>query len=346
MNRFSSFALIAVSLGLVTAAVACGDDGTGSGGSGTEATTTTGTTSPTTATSPTTSTGNNQGGGGGTNQGGGGGMPACDGLPTAEATPVLETALFNGTEDLAFDGAGNIVGKDGNEIIGVDADDMVTPIGNLAGQAYGLRYGITGDLFVARPQLGTIVRVAPDGTVTDFATGLAGPNGVYPDLDGNVWVTEFGGGNVLKFDDMGVSTDIATGQPSPNGVVYDPTRDLVFFTQYQAGKVMRVESAGGGTPVEVADIGNAALDGLLMDACGNVYAVDNGQSRLFRIDLDPAGAMIGEPVLLASFPANVANAQFGSGPGWDPNSIYAAGNPGEVYSVPAGVAGAPVATPP
>jgi len=273
-------------------------------------------------------------------------MPDCSNLPTAEVTPVLETDLFSGSEDIGFDGAGNIVGKSGNEIIAVDASDVSTPVANLSGQAYGLRYGITGDLFVARPNLGTVVRIAGDGTVTDFATGLSGPNGVYPDLDGNVWVTEFGGGNVLKLDAMGTSTEIATGQNSPNGVVYDPTRDVVFFTQYGPGKIMRVGADGAGMPVEVIDIPNAALDGLAMDVCGNVYAVDNGMNRLFRVDLDAAGDSTGAEVLLATFPSNVANAQFGSGAGWEPTSMYAAGNPGDVYSVPVGVAGAPVPTVP
>lgn len=346
MHRFS-FLLGVVSLGTLTFAVACGDD-TGSGGSGGSTPTTTTSSSPTTGTSPTTSstTTGSSTGGGGMNEGGGGGMPSCDGLPTAEIDPVLETSPFNGSEDIAFDGKGNIVGKDGGTIIAVAADDTTMDIADLTGQAYGLRYGISGDLFVARPGQGTVVRVAPDGTVTDFATGLNGPNGVYPDLDGNVWVTEFGGGNVVMFDDAGAATDIATGQNSPNGVVYDPTRDVVFFTSYGAGKIFRVESAGGGTPVEVADIAGAAPDGLLMDACNNVYVVDNGQSRLFRLDLDAAGDIVGEPVLLATFDSNVANAQFGSGAGWDANTIYAAGNPGDVYSVPVGVAGAPVATPP
>jgi sugar lactone lactonase YvrE len=346
MDRFSSFVLGALSLGTLTAVVACGDDGTGSGGSG-ETTSTTGTASPTTATSPTTaSTGSNQGGGGGTNQGGsGGGMPSCDGLPTEAIEPVLETSLFNGTEDLTFDGKGNIVGKDGNEIIGVDTDDTVTPIGNLPSQTFGFRYGITGDIFAARPGLGTVVRILPDGTVEDFATGLTQPNGVYPDLEGNVWVTASGSGDVVKYDDAGTATDITMGI-AVNGIVLDATRGLLFFSDYAQGKVMRVDPEGATMPVEVADVQGANLDGLVLDACGNIYAVDNGQNRLFRIDLDAAGDMVGMPVLLATFPANVANAQFGSGPGWDPNSLYVAGNPGEVYSVPVGVAGAPVATPP
>ena len=338
-----NLASFTLSSAAVLALFACGDDaGSGGASTTTSTTSTSGTTASTTTTgSMTTST---TGGQGGDNTGGSGsgGAPAlCDMLPMDVLTPDLETSAFNGSEDLAFDGQGHVVGKNGGSIIAVDANDMTTNVAMLSGQAYGLRYGITGDLFVARPSQGTVVRVTPNGTVTDFATGISGPNGVYPDLDGNVWVTAFGGGEVLRYDSNGAESVIATGQNSPNGIVYDPTRDVAFFTSYSQGKLLRVDPAGG-APVEIATVAGAALDGLVMDACGNVYAVDQGQSRLFRFDLDAAGDLVGSPVLLATFPTNVANAQFGRGAGWDTTRLYAAGNPGDVYSIPAGVAGAPV----
>jgi sugar lactone lactonase YvrE len=93
-------------------------------------------------------------------------------------------------------------------------------------------------------------------------------------------------------------------------------------------------------------IADSKLDGLVMDACGHLYVVDQGDSELYRVKLDAAGAAAGPEELLATFPQNVANAQFGSGPGFDSKTLYAAGNPGAVYAVPVGVAGAPVPTPP
>jgi sugar lactone lactonase YvrE len=95
----------------------------------------------------------------------------------------------------------------------------------------------------------------------------------------------------------------------------------------------------------VAQIPGASLDGMVLDACGNVYAVDQGRSRLFRVRTDAVGAASAEPELLATFPKNVANAQFGSGPGFDPNTLYVAGNPGSVFTLSLGVGGAPVPAP-
>ena len=98
--------------------------------------------------------------------------------------------------------------------------------------------------------------------------------------------------------------------------------------------------------MEVITIQNAKLDGLVMDACGNLYVVDQGASDIYRVKLDAAGAAMGNAELMASFPKNVANAQFGSGDGFDPMTLYVAGNPGTVYSIAVGVPGAPVPTPP
>ena len=41
-----------------------------------------------------------------------------------------------------------------------------------------------------------------------------------------------------------------------------------------------------------------------------IWPWSQGQSRLFRFDLDAAGDLVGSPVPLATFPTNVANVQF------------------------------------
>jgi hypothetical protein len=85
---------------------------------------------------------------------------------------------------------------------------------------------------------------------------------------------------------------------------------------------------------------------MVMDACGNLYVVDQGGSRLYRIELDASGAAVSDAQLLATFPQNVANAQFGSGDGFDETALYASGVPGVVYKVVVGVPGAKVPSAP
>ncbi|MCA9699197.1 MAG: gluconolactonase, partial [Myxococcales bacterium] len=139
---------------------------------------------------------------------------------------------------------------------------------------------------------------------------------------------------------------IVTGNDgnSANGVFYDADRGLLFYTNYGPGLIRSVAIDGDGNPGAidmVASIPGAALDGLNLDACGNLYVVDQGNSSLWRVFLDDAGVAIGEPEqLVAKFPSNVANAVFGAGDGWDPLSLYVAGVPGGVYAVAVGVPGA------
>lgn len=283
--------------------------------------------------------------GGGPDGGGGSGPVDCNNLPAGPIAATLATAAFSGSEDFAFDGSGGLVGKDGGSIVRVDAQDNKTTVATLAAGAFGLRYGLE-DLFVALPQGNKLVRVS-GGEVTDVATGLTGANGVYPDFDGNIWVTEFGGNRVTKvLASDGTKTTVAMGAgvSQPNGVVLDDVRGVLFFTNYSAGQVMRVDPAGG-TPQLVGSVPNAALDGLVLDACGNLYAVDNGGNDLYRLNLDEAGALVGEAELMAQLPTSVANAQFGSGPGWSPTSLYVGGGTGSIYEVPVGVGGAPVPIP-
>jgi sugar lactone lactonase YvrE len=235
-------------------------------------------------------------------------------------------------------------------VVLVDAMQQATSLANVNGTVYGLRYRPDGFLVIARPNQGVVAQISPAGMVSQVVAGLATPNGLYPDFDGNVWVTEFGGDTVSRINpDMSVDT-IASGAPevdNPNGIVYDATRTMLFYTNYGAGQIMSVNLTPGGnpTPTLVTTI-QGALDGLVLDACGNLYAVDNADNELYRVRLDAAGVAQGAAELLSSFPTSVANAQFGSGQGFDPMTLYVTGNPGNIYAVAAGVAGAPVPTPP
>lgn len=331
---------------LLLGPAACGDDtgtgGTGGGGS-------TGDAGGPEGGSGGTATEGGGGSGGEPTAGGGGegGGPAadCDNLPAGPIAATLATDTFSGSEDFAFDGSGGIIGKDGGSIIRVTAGGDETTVAELAQGAYGLRYGESGDLFVALPNQGTLKRVS-GGQVLDVVTGLAGPNGVYPDFDGNIWVTEFGGNRVIRVNPDETTDTIASGAgvSQPNGVVLDDARGILFFTNYSQGRVNRVDPEGG-TPELVGEVDGAALDGLVLDACGNLYTVDNAGNAVYRLALDEDGALVGEPELIADLPENVANAQFGSGAGWNATSLYVGGSPGSIYEIPIGVPGAPVPTP-
>lgn len=272
----------------------------------------------------------------------------CDAIlpgPLAVETVFAAGEVFSGTEDIAFDGQGNLAGKNGGEVLLVAPDGSVTGSFADAGPGYGLRYRANGQLLAAKYMIGEI-RIVDDGSA--LVTMAGGVNGLWPDLDGNVWFTNFS--SVRRVSPDGSVDTVVTGGDAntANGVILDPDRSLLYYTNYGQGTVRAVAIMKDGTAgpaALVASIPGSAPDGLNMDACGNLYVVDQGNAALYRVLLDEEGGPIGEPELLVEeFPSNVANAVWGSGPGWEPTSLYAAGNPGGIYRVEIGVPGLP-ATP-
>ncbi|HSO34126.1 MAG TPA: gluconolactonase [Labilithrix sp.] len=271
-------------------------------------------------------------------------------LPAGPIQPVALGRPFNGSEDFTFDGRGSMVAKRADGIVRVNRGGQVTStVASLPGQTLGLRYHPNGNLIGAMVGAGKLVSVAPDGHVTDLVTGLNGPNGVYVDHDSNVWFTEGGGNRVTRRSPDGGRRTFASGADKAqgaNGVVVNEVAKRLYYTEYDKGRINRVHlKAQNPSPIEVWTLQGARFDGLVLDACGNIYVVDQGRSKLFRVRIAANGAAAGAPELLATFPVNVSNAQFGSGEGFDPNTLYVVGNPGSVFAVPVGVGGATVPAP-
>ena len=279
----------------------------------------------------------------------------CAALPSGPFTVERLGQPFNGSEDFTFDGQGHIVGKKGSSLLRVGlstsgAFSGETSLASLPGQTYGVRYLPNGNLVAAIPGSGKIVSIASGGQVTDLLTGLRSPNGLWPDFEGNVWFTEFGGSKVSKLAPDGTLTVLVTGSAmaqAADGIVYDPAHKRLYWTEYQKARINRLDlDAAAPAPANVATIPGTALDGMAMDACGNLYVVDNGNSRLYRVRVDEHGAAASAPELLAELPTNIAAAVFGAGPGFDPKKIYMTGNPGTVYAIAVGVGSAPIPMPP
>ena len=276
----------------------------------------------------------------------------CANLASGPFTPGDIGTLFNGSEDFTFDGNGGIVGHKGTAmtlISGAESGAPARNLGDIAGQTWGVRYQANGDLLVASPQLNKVISIAPDGTQKDFFAGLSGPNGIYVAHDGNVFLSEFGG-RVSKIAPDTTRTVYAVGATyaqGADGITVDEEKGIVFYDEYQKGKISRiaVNAAPGTNPVPVATIPGAALDGMLLDACGNILVLDNGHNRLFRVRTDAQGNAVGQPELLATFPKNVAAANFGAGAGFDPKTLYVTGNPGTVYTLQLGVGGKDIVHP-
>ena len=152
-----------------------------------------------------------------------------------------------------------------------------------------------------------------DGGLAIFAQ-LAQPKGLATDGSGNVFFAEYGASRVRKVDiSTGVITTVAgngsvssggDGGPAtaaqiwtPYAVALDGARNL-YITELGGHRVRRVDAqtgiistvAGTGTPGYSGDNGPGAAaqilspTGIAVDANGNVFFADSGNSRIRRID--------------------------------------------------------------
>ncbi|WP_437775256.1 SMP-30/gluconolactonase/LRE family protein [Sorangium sp. So ce1097] len=277
----------------------------------------------------------------------------CAELAAGPIEPTRITDVFSGSEDFAFNGQGHIVAKQGPNLIRYDATGQTSNFASLPGTVLGLKYRPDGTLVAALPDRGAVVKVQSTGQVDEYVKGLSAPNGLSVDADGNVWATETAGNRVVRLNPDATVDEIAGGEPEvsqPNGIVFDPARRVVFYTNASAGEIRRIDLAARddepARPALVTTVASAVLDGLVLDSCGHLYAVDGKDRELYRVRLDAGGAALGEPELLASFPTSVANAQFGSGPGFNRRTLYVGGVAGSIYAVALDIGGAPVPAPP
>jgi hypothetical protein len=283
----------------------------------------------------------------------GGVIDACDEIPTGPFAPTMagNTPIYDGSEDLAFDGLGNLAAQRDDEILLVQADLSSTVLTDSLPDVFGTRYRGDGDLVLADFDGDELVLVSPGGVVTPWIADIDGPNGVYPDFFANVWVTEMNGDRVLRIDDTGTLHEVVVGTDaeSANGIVFDDARDLLFWTNWSEGTIRSVAIDAAfdpvGMPALVGTIPGGGPDGLALDVCGNLYVVDQANDELWRFELDDAGAEL-DSSSIAEFTTGVSNAQFGSGAGFATTSLYVTGNPGTVWVVDLQVPGAAVPTAP
>jgi streptogramin lyase len=273
----------------------------------------------------------------------------CESIP---AGPFSLTAVGGNaiaSEDLAFDNAGNLVGSDDSTIYKSPRVGMRTTfVPNLSFRA-GMRYAANGDLLVNNDSNGSLVRVLPNGDKTTILSGLSYPNGMEAGLDGFVYVTEHDARRVRRVNPTtGEFTVISNNQiQNPNGISFNLDYTALYIGGFSGvGTIYKLpidESGVPGTLEEWAtDVGTGYLDGIGVDACGNVYVADYGASIIYRITPDGQ-----TKTQFITSDVYMPNLQWGSGMGgWNPEALYIPdGWDHSVYEVVIGVPGKPKAFP-
>ncbi len=215
----------------------------------------------------------------------------CASLPdTLAAETTIEGA--RAYKGLAFDHEGNIVGSDESSLIksSYRGDWRVFVPG--VGAVEGMVYLPDGDLIVTTSwDDGHMRRIAPSGGTTVLVHGLNAYS-VVLGPDGLLYAAGWDGAYRVDPDTGDVDTLMETGYSAPWSA-----RTLAFSAQLDRLYIGTVDDDGrifywdldedlepvGEAQLFVSGVGNGWHDGLGMDICGNLWAVDFESASLYRI---------------------------------------------------------------
>ena len=263
---------------------------------------------------------------------------ACDpGVPVP--LPVTATRIVGppGSEDFTFDREGYLVAlSSGHTLVRVARGGPPIPVApNVVVNGRGLRMLPGGAFLIADRDRSLIVRLDPGGATRRLTTTIPSPNGLELGPGGDLFVTDFGtGGEVYRVHpDSGATSVVASPGEGSNGLAFSPDHRWLYVGDHDRGVIQRLalaaDGSAGAPEIWARDLGRP--DGLLADACGNVYAA-GWDARLYRAS--PAGKV----EVVARFTGPVSAVHFGSGQqGWQAENLYVmAIQEGGVWEVPIG----------
>src|SRR6266568_5052420 len=101
----------------------------------------------------------------------------------------------------------------------------------------------SGNLFFAEPSSNKILKFAPDGTTTTFATGVEGPLAF--DASGNLFVSAFDdAGTIFKFRPDGTRNVFESKLRRPEGLAFDAAGNLFVYDSEDPGKIVKLSPHG------------------------------------------------------------------------------------------------------
>lgn len=284
-----------------------------------------------------------------------GGPPTDTGVPwdtEVDCSALLPAPLsytrydwVPGSEDFTFSADGYLVQVTGGGL-------KRTPFGGpsellvpFAGDVRGTRYLPDGRLALNAIESGSVVLLDPvTGVQEVIASGLQNPNGMAIDLEGRIYVATTG--RILRIDPATGEQFVVADLPgnSFDGITFSPDYKTLYFDE-EVGQIHYVEFDANGEPGEPkvgASIPTSLiipfsiLDGMSMDACGNLYVIEmNG--KVWRVKTNG----VVETVVDIGGAAIIPAMNFGYPPvgGWSPTALYVITFTGAVYEVEVGVPG-------
>ncbi len=153
------------------------------------------------------------------------------------------------------------------------------------GSPYGICIDETsGNLFAANYGDNTVVKIAPDGTVSHFADGINLPGGITIDGSGNLFVTNYGNGTIAKITAAGVLETYVNVQ-HPAGITIDDTGTL-YVTNFGDNTISIIAPDKNITTIPS---GIQYTTGIARDKSGNLYLTNSAGNSISKIT--PSGVI-------------------------------------------------------
>jgi len=262
--------------------------------------------------------------------------PICSNLP-AKPTSHMRLDYVPAGEDFTFDTEGNLV-----TVSLQNGALMKTPYGGpaqlvvpgISDFARGIRPLTNGELAIADPLSGSVVKVAANGSVSTLLSGMPDPNGLVVGTDGFLYVTHGEGGEVRRINaSTGEFTKLVdTPGRSYDGIAFSLDYQTLYFNE-EVGTVNALDIASGNVTTFATIPLTEILDGMTLDECGNLYVVEMA-GIIWRVS--PEGVVENFYEVSEGF-AFIPAVAFGSGVGgWKRDHVYIMNFKGGVYEVDTG----------
>lgn len=130
-----------------------------------------------------------------------------------------------------------------------------------------------------------VYKIKPDGTVSVFADGFLGPNGLEFDSKGFLYVVNHKANKVYKVAPDGSKTEFVSSVHRPSGIIKLPNSDTMLITRYYANLILKVAPDGKMDTLAIGDQLNGPV-GLVFDENGELYTGNFNDRRIIHIRRD------------------------------------------------------------
>jgi streptogramin lyase len=154
--------------------------------------------------------------------------------------------------------------------------------------------GPDGNIWFTEYDGNRIGRITPNGTVTEFITGItsgSGPSGITAGPDGNIWFTETSGNRIGRITPNGVVTEFFLGITSnsdPAGITAGPDGNL-WFTEPASSRIGRITTSGTVTEFSIGITNGSTPIGIAAGPDGNLWFAEYDNDSIGRIT--PTGSV-------------------------------------------------------